>query len=393
MRRVINWLCAGAAAALLSGCVTPTVRALHAPFHPSGSDRVTFTAEAQATDGRGVTEIEIVQRVWAHDGFCAAWVAGECVPLPSMSEKTLTNCHFEPPLPSAHCEVTVEPFADGSFVTYGARMRETSGEFGSDFWIGFAVGTQAQSNEPIPVYTRGNSSTAIDIVLIPVDYDQSAGRTTRDFVNAARDFIVNGYLAQRQIDDDRDRWNFYVNPVTGGLAQTTVGTTVNRSVTQPLNWTQVASVADSVAYVHNNGGWRDFGVFGGAGIGYFTILAGTPGTIVHETGHALFGLSDEYCCDGGTTTSTWPSPNIFTDQASCQSSATAHGVATGDCVQLSATSGFCGGVDSTGAAVLGDTNGLWRQDVINDLMGCGGNGNADGGVLDAARIYWYYDQL
>ena len=79
MRRVNTWLCAGGAAALLSGCATPTVRALHSPFHPSGADRVTFTAEAQATDGRGVTEIEIVQRVWAHDGFCAAWVAGEAV--------------------------------------------------------------------------------------------------------------------------------------------------------------------------------------------------------------------------------------------------------------------------------------------------------------------------
>lgn len=393
MASVIRWLCATAAIALFSGCATPTVRALHSPFHPSGTDRVTFTADAQATRDRGVTEMSIVQRVWLQDGFCAAWVAGECVPLRSPSEKTLKTCQFDPAPSSARCEVTVEPFADGGFVTYGARMKETSGQKASDLWIGFAVGRQAHPNEPIAVYTRGNSSSTIDVVLIPVDYNQSPGRTTRDFVNVARDFIVNGYLAQAQIDGDRDKWNFYVNPVTGGLVQTTMGTIVNRNVTQPLNWTQVASVADAVAYVHNDGSWRDFGVFGGDGIGHFTILAGTSGTIVHETGHALFGLSDEYCCDGGTVTTSWPHPNIFSTQAACQSSATAHGVGTGNCAQLSTTSGFCGGFDGLGNPVLGATNGLWQQDVINDLMGCGANNNANGGDLDAARIQWFYDQL
>ena len=71
----------------LSGCAPLSVQALHEPFYPSSADRVTFRAEAQST--RGVAEITIVQRTFERQGFCAAYVAGECLPLPTLSEPIL----------------------------------------------------------------------------------------------------------------------------------------------------------------------------------------------------------------------------------------------------------------------------------------------------------------
>lgn len=375
----------------LSACAPLTVQALHAPFHPSNTDRVTFAADAQAADG--VTEIEILQRTFAQRGFCAAYVAGKCVPLPTFGVQTIKSCRFDERPTSAHCEVAVGPFADGSFVTYGARVKDAAGRTGEDLWIGFAAGRQADPNEPVPVYTRGNSDSTIDIVLIPVDYNGVPRRTYRDFVADARNLVTAGYLAHAEITNRRDKWNFYVNPVTGGLQQNTIGGKVTRRVIEPANWSRFSSVAEVAAYVHHNAAWRDFANFNDAGTAHFTILASTPGTIVHETGHALFGLADEYCCDGGTVPTSWPHGNSFNDQATCQNSATTHGVATAACTQLSSTNGFCGGVDASGNAVLGGTNNLWRQDTAGDLMGCGGNGGAGGGVLDAARIRWVYDRF
>lgn len=376
----------------LSACALPTVRALHSPFHPTSTDRVTFTAEATAP--KGVAEISIVGRLWGQNGFCAAYVAGKCVPLPTFSVRTIKTCTFERPAEAAHCEATVDPFADGSFVTYGAKVKDAIGQTAEDLWIGFAAGAQADPNEPVAIYTRDRSDKAIDVVLIPVDYDGTPGRSYRDFVSDARGLVVNGYLAHPEVTDQRSKWNFYANPVAGGLTQVIVsGNVASQSVTEPLNWSHISPLADVVGYVHHNVNWRDFAVFNDTGTAHFTLQAWTPGTIMHETGHAVFGLDDEYCCDGGQTTAAWPHDNLFDDLASCQTSATAHGVAAASCTQLSGTNGFCGGVDAAGKPVLGGTNGKWRQDTAGDLMSCGGNVGAAGGVLDAARIRWYYQSL
>ena len=377
---------------LLTACATtPTVRVVHAPFHPSATDNVTFTADAHAEDG--VSVIDIVQRSFDRAGFCAAYVAGRCVPLAMPTVKTVKSCRFEPVQADARCEAIVPPFGDGSFVTYGASVKDARGTTAEDEWIGFAVGTQADATAPVAVYTRGNDASALDVVLIPVDYNGVPGRTYRDFVGDVRRLVVEGYLAHEQVTNNRDKWNFYVNPVTGGLMQTTIGSTVNRSVTQPTNWSKVSAFADVAGYVHNNASWRDFASFGGGGVGSFTIQAPLTGTILHETGHAIFGLSDEYCCDGGIVTTSWQHENMFSSQASCQASAGAHGVTASDCTQLTATNGFCGGRDASGNPILGGTNQQWRQDAASDLMGCGGNSGADAGLLDDSRIHWLYDSL
>lgn len=390
MIRYCNLLVFALLTGALSGCSSVSVQALHEPFYPSRTQQVTFTADAQSM--RGVARIEIVERTFGFNGYCAAYVAGECKPLRTFSEKTVKTCLIEPAENSAQCKVTVGPFGDGSLVTYGARAKDTVGGSGEDLWIGFSVGVQSDPNEPVAVYTRANRSKAIDVVMVPVGYNGAAGRTFRDFVNDSRQLVVSGYLAHSEITTDRSKWNFYVNPISGGLTQVTSGgVVVSRSMTQPPNWTRISAFADAAAYVHNVANWRDFANFGGAGgVGQFTIQAGTSGTIVHETGHAVFGLSDEYCCDGGVIAPNWPHDNLFTSLSSCQTSATAHGVSPGSCTQLGSTNGFCGGRDSAGNAVLGLTNRQWRQDIAADLMSCGANNGAAAGVLDAARIRWFY---
>ena len=102
-----------------------------------------------------------------------------------------------------------------------------------------------------------------------------------------------------------------------------------------------------------------------------SILAGNNNVLVHETGHAIFSLADEYCCDGGY----WqigPHANVFTSLANCQSDATGWGYPTTDCRQIN---------DG-----LGNLANAWIADVAGDLM-AGGNVF---GRADQARIFWMY---
>jgi hypothetical protein len=58
----------------------------------------------------------------------------------------------------------------------------------------------------------------------------------------------------------------------------------------------------------------------------------------HESGHALFGMSDEYCCDGGYATN-GPCVNIYASLAACQAAAPFVGTGPSQCMALSPTGG------------------------------------------------------
>ncbi len=97
--------------------------------------------------------------------------------------------------------------------------------------------------------------------------------------------------------------------------------------------------------------------------------------VVHETGHALFGLTDEYC---GTTTYIKKEPfsNVWYSQSNCNSNASAEGWKNGTCrlnqVQATFSAPQCT------ATYLG--NQVWRYDrdspqvPFNDFMRCCGSG-------------------
>jgi hypothetical protein len=54
------------------------------------------------------------------------------------------------------------------------------------------------------------------------------------------------------------------------------------------------------------------------------------GTVLHETGHAPFGLPDEYCCDGGYYEPA-PHPTMYDTLAECEADAPALGRTAADC--------------------------------------------------------------
>src|SRR5206468_1951443 len=88
------------------------------------------------------------------------------------------------------------------------------------------------------------------------------------------------------------------------------------------------------------------------GGGNFSAQKGGFGVVRHETGHAPFGLSDEYCCDGGY----WqPStdPNLYSSQANCAN----------DAPNVTRTASACHSITVNGGGVW------WTSDPASgDLM-------------------------
>ena len=173
----------------------------------------------------------------------------------------------------------------------------------------------------IPIIKNGATADKIDIVFVP-DTDYS-GNLTR-FLNDVMFLIETGYFGAPEIYNNRCKFNFYYYPQAGDYQP------VCQRWDLPQNYSSDCSFADSAVIVFTGGGRA-------CSSSVFSAPPGNPmdptstRTVVHETGHKIFGMADEYCCDGGYFEPNAPFPNIFHSNASCQSSSTNPAACTNFC--------------------------------------------------------------
>jgi len=321
---------------------------------------VTYTANASDPDG--VASIEL----WEDRNTLAACSNGmHCAT--RVSTTRLTTCSFSPALSPATCSFTTPaPYPDASFIGYRAVARDSKGNSAAEGWIYYAAGASPWPNDPIPIYAKGAPAEKVDLVFIP---DPDYNGNNNQFMQNVTALLTNGYLSTGTFATDirtwRGFWNFYITYQTGDAQG--YGNGCNSA---PANWANLSAIVNSGGILHNNA-LRDCGGVGNGSLFSVQVgLAVTNPTVVHETGHSVFSMADEYCCDGGY----WnigPEANLFNSQASCQTNATSHGWATTDCVQIG-------------------TTGWWRSDGANDLMQ-NNNSNANlYGRSDHKRVMWLY---
>jgi len=207
-----------------------------------------------------------------------------------------------------------------------------------------------------PLHIHGAPVNRIDIIFIP---DDSYGGDMEQFRDDVRDIIENSYGENDAFSDNHDRLNFYYleaevtgltdwpdcgfNPPSppkgyGGsrdLLEKEIG---RRSpILSRCDYFQDAtSFADAIAVIHTGVAdpvlWRDWsGVRCGRHI--FTSEPVSLRTVIHESGHALFELEDEYCCDANYDQLA-DHPNIWNSQDGCRDYATDQGWDPDDCVQI-----------------------------------------------------------
>jgi len=185
-----------------------------------------------------------------------------------------------------------------------------------------------------PIRLRGGfHEGVIDLVFIAMEsYIGDTAQFRDDVVDVIRTRYltlgdhVTGY---RLRSDYRDMYNFYI--YTGGF-----GLSTGCSGTFPTGFNADAPNRDTAALLYNADGG------GGCANGLappskFKAPGRSKGVIIHESGHAVWGLIDEYCGDTSYHSSeldAMPFNNIWNSQSDCLIEASAEGWSGGECREI-----------------------------------------------------------
>jgi len=155
-----------------------------------------------------------------------------------------------------------------------------------------------------PLVLNGPYDDKINIVFVPdADYDNL---TT--FVADARALIENGFYKEDTISANKCKFNFFYYPDEGDYQPICENWTLPNGIFTdcPFAHTAIILFPNASQRACSSGDlWRVSAPFNG------------NMTVVHEIGHNIFGLKDEYCCDGGYRQRD-TLPNIYETLQDCQ---------------------------------------------------------------------------
>jgi hypothetical protein len=349
----------------------PDVFVLHNPIQPGALRAVSYSATA--TDPTGVTLI-IISEQQEELKLCANG-QHTCFDIRS-PWRNIQTCTFSNPLNTAPCSAEVSSGYPNHYrIRYRAQATNVSGQTTTEGEIYFAAGDYNWPNDPIPIYVRGDPDLKIDLVFIPdKDYGPNNTGFMNDVTTLLRDSFLSDQPFSKEIRARRDMWNFYVTYQQGDALSNPC-----RQL-RPPNWTLMRATVDSGFVVHKT----PFGDCSGIGPG--TTFSGEPINAadrssfvvpVHETGHSVFSLADEW---GGAThgmlfDGTLPEHNVFSTRTKCQQNAQlpSHGWNPADCTLIDGTT-------------------WWRSDSGGDLMVDTSTVINTPGRSDAGRYHWWYAQ-
>jgi len=202
----------------------------------------------------------------------------------------------------------------------------------------------------IPMIINGNSANKLDIILIP----STEYTNMDDFRAAAMETVSNSYLALPTISNKISAFNFWIAPIT-----VTVDIDDGRcnwnSPSNQLKFIEIKTVCpqfDQGAIIHIDR-CRDH-----SSVDTFSAEFDSYGTFLHESGHAVFGLADEYD-DSGSGCGTFyfepsPFPNIYDSEENCHENS----LNPFDCALFT----------TCGSNIFKE--GWWKSEPVNTIMGC-----------------------
>lgn len=356
--RVSRVLGAAALAILTTACGVTSFSTRYAPFHPGNAEDVEF--RIQAEDGDGIQrarlyvyeyELSLVngvqtgtQRPGGTWGLVRTWN-------PAGSPNSIDVTHTVPGFPAA------------SFIRYIAEVTDGDNRTRSEEWY-FAAGDWPFGNNPIPIWANGAPGERIDVAFIADSTDYANGAA---MLADLEGLVFDGYHINNAVRLGKQYWQFYYSPQTGFISDYDAGPPYIMTIPAAISG---STIIDHAAVIHTTvkRDWASGGNFGTEPVNI--------GTAAHESGHAAFGLSDEYAA-GGHSTSADPHHNNYDSLASCQAYNTANGWPAGDCE----------------AAVAGS---WWRPEP--SALACIMWNDADAAMPDFERTcinraIWFYGEL
>ncbi|MCB2182462.1 MAG: hypothetical protein KQH63_10580 [Desulfobulbaceae bacterium] len=150
-----------------------------------------------------------------------------------------------------------------------------------------------------PLIINGDSWNKIDVVMIPADdYWHTWPAMANPYYFAAQDAMemyINSYLADPVMGSATNRTKYNLWYTTGTVAD------ITHSYAAGYRWDEGDAMEDcpggDIGFIPHVITWRDY-----SNSGIFSAAAGKAGVMLHESGHALFDLGDEYDDEGSDCT-------------------------------------------------------------------------------------------
>jgi hypothetical protein len=210
----------------------------------------------------------------------------------------------------------------------------------------------------VPLFIQGSHSDKIDVVFIG---NESYANDLAGFIHDIKTMIFLGYFGDPLLKANSKKFNFYYYSLRGEV------TGLCRNYIPQRLWSD-CSFADTVALIHPYDiSIRDCNV--GKEISVPVPLSNTLVTsenlsvLRHESGHSLFGLVDEYCCDGYYE-QVDSNPNIYSSLGNCKDDAPSLGFSGSDCWNFCPANAGCQGSET--GYCCGD--GWWKVDSAQCTM-------------------------
>jgi len=314
---------------ILSACSTE-VKVSHSPIIVRDTDQITFEATAEFSLQPESFEIEIL-----------------------IDSSVVATCTSSP------CSFTGGPFPNqsGNVLSYSTNVvanylilgfSDTQNASDGEYYTGI---TEADftwnGRDYIPARVADSLSSPTsniyfkeDLVLhMAEDYNENLSL----FFSHVENKIYNVIGNQDLLDESLEKFNFWV--YTREARRATGCGQPHRRADNDMPWADTNGVLhiDNIRDCTN------------VGLDRFSAEGSNTRAFLHELGHAIFGLGDEYDGDTNYSIVESPEPNIFPTQSECSSEQLSKGRPSSDCFMFTAEDGDWWGIH-TGTTVM--TNGL-----------------------------------
>lgn len=281
----------------------PETFAIHSPIYPASGNQVTYTLSKIDGD---VSEVKLYNTINTIDNSGTITTAGS---------ETLLQTWSNPAFPINF--TTTSGYGANKLVEY--RFEVSGNGHTYNHKIRFATSPYPVANAAIPIYAVGDVDRVMNVVFIP---DQDMTSDLNLFYTNVGEDIDGAFHREDWVRRFRNSYNFYINPASGQAGDANVP---GSSHAYPSNDAELDFAQGRIILHAANR--RDFSDGRYVGTEYYN-----RGTILHETGHLLYGMADEY-----GTGSHWQNtdlPNNWSSLAGAQSAAPGYGKTSADAVQI-----------------------------------------------------------
>jgi hypothetical protein len=263
------------------------VLASHSPVHPSNAERVTFTAVPRESNTTVELAYEVLKLTATGNQLSQTVVTPMAVVRTCQDQPVNQGCTF----------TAAAAFPNHSLIRFRATQRRADGSAPVIDEYSFAAGTFPLPNRPIPIRATGRLLPRLDVVFVG-DRD-----LTRPLRSSLADVLERNFRS-RITEEHRGLFNFYYTAQTGHYSG-------GCDFDDPSNYTELSAASNVLVYLHRVDR-RDCYDGNNRMSAELTSVA----TVLHEYGHALFGLRDEYCCDTKSRQQNC-FPNVWNTKTAC----------------------------------------------------------------------------